>query len=591
MSEQPRDRSQLNGLSSSESVEVVCDEFEGQWIALRQPRIGDYLDRVSTQQRAAIARQLIRIEVDYRRRKGENPRLEEYETRLPGCSSVLIEFFDNETDSRSGDVAVTQDLAETSGRDAATVPAENASEAPSLDATQDGVGSWVHEIPVAAREEPSESGSAQDGDLPRVFAGGRYQVIKKLGGGGQKTALLARDVELDRDVVIAVLRLDVSDGASLTRIRSEARATARLDDHPNIVSIHDIGEQNGQPYFVSQYIEGGSVADLLRERGGTPIPIEEVARIGEQVCQALEYAHQNNIVHRDVKPDNVWLTPDGTVKLGDFGLAAPLDRSRMTGTGVPVGTAAYMPPEQALGTDVGPQSDLYSLGIMLYEMVTGGYPFQGDSFVGVISQHLNTAPVPPCWHNSQVGQSLNSLILRLLAKVMEDRPRTAAAVREVLLSFAEAIEASVSEPGHQRRSVEQLAAGVFVGRHTEMQELRAGLDDAVVGRGQILLLTGEPGSGKTRTAEEVRTYARVRNMEVLSGRCFEGEGAPAFWPWVQIIHAYSRLYEWEKRGGTARGDGARGNRHLTARFRDPPAASRVSANARDGAGTGSVPPL
>ena len=148
-------------------------------------------------------------------------------------------------------------------------------------------------------------------------------------------------------------------------------------------------------------------------------------RIGEQVCQALQHAHGRGIIHRDLKPGNVWLDADGNAALGDFGLAVAIDRSRMTMVGMMVGTVAYMPPEQALGRTPDARSDLYALGAMLYEMVTGRPPFLGDDAVGVISQHINTPPVDPSWHSPECPKPLEALILRLLAKSPDERPGSA----------------------------------------------------------------------------------------------------------------------------------------------------------------------
>src|SRR5262249_18259275 len=148
--------------------------------------------------------------------------------------------------------------------------------------------------------------------------------------------------------------------------------------HPHIVTIHDTAEEKGQPYLVSQYMEGGSLYDLLRRTERRCLPLEEVVRIGDELCQALDYCHQRHIIHRDLKPMNIWLTQNGRVKLGDFGLAIALDQSRLTGDGMMVGTVAYVAPEQAQGQTPQARSDLYSLGVVLYEMVTGRRPFLGD---------------------------------------------------------------------------------------------------------------------------------------------------------------------------------------------------------------------
>ena len=204
-----------------------------------------------------------------------------------------------------------------------------------------------------------------------------------------------------------------------------------------------------------------------------------------------------------------------------------------------VGTVAYMPPEQALGRQPDARSDLYSLGCVTYEMVTGRAPFLGDDPVAIISQHINTAPVAPSWHNPEVPRALESMLLRLLAKDPNERPENAAAIPEALQAIV--ATASTTAPVAAESDVnplDRLATGIFVGREKEMDELRAGLEDSLSGRGRLMMLVGEPGIGKTRTSEEFATYARLRNVQVLWGRCYEGEGAPAYWPWVQIIRSY-----------------------------------------------------
>ncbi|MDP9180990.1 MAG: protein kinase, partial [Chloroflexota bacterium] len=375
--------------------------------------------------------------------------------------------------------------------------------------------------------------------LPASFADGRYAVKGFLGEGGRKKVYLAHDSKLDRDVAVAVIKTEGLDEAGLSRVKREAQAMGKLGDHPNIVTIHDIGDDGGQPYIVSQYMGGGDLDGMLNRTPDRRLPISRAIQIAQQVQQGLAHAHERGIIHRDLKPGNIWLTQDGTAKIGDFGLAVSLDRSRLTMEGMMVGTVAYMPPEQALGRQPDARSDLYSLGCVTYEMVTGRAPFLGDDPVAIISQHINTAPVAPSWHNPQVPRSLESLILRLLAKDPNERPESAAAIPEALQAIVDS--ASTTAPVAADSDVnplDRLATGIFVGREKEMDELRAGLEDALSGRGRLMMLVGEPGIGKTRTSEEFATYARLRNVQVLWGRCYEGEGAPAYWPWVQIIRSH-----------------------------------------------------
>ena len=375
--------------------------------------------------------------------------------------------------------------------------------------------------------------------MPGALGGGRYRIERFLGEGGRKRVFLAHDSRLDREVAIAVIKTEGLDEQGMARVRREAQAMARLGDHPNIVTVFDIGEEDATSYLVCQFMGGGAVEDLIERSEGKGIGIEDSIRIATEVAAALEHAHSRGVVHRDVKPGNVWLADDGSAKLGDFGLAVALDRSRLTAEGMMLGTVAYMAPEQALGRQPDGRSDLYSLGAMLYEMLTGLPPFLGDEAVAVISQHISTVAVAPSWHNPDVPPSLERLVLALLAKDPEARPATAAAVVEALAQASAAPSpTTASIDARQANPLDRLAGGVFVGREREMDELRGGLDDALSGRGRLLLLLGEPGIGKTRMTEELSTWAKLRGAQVLVGRCYEGEGAPPYWPWVQVIRSY-----------------------------------------------------
>jgi len=200
---------------------------------------------------------------------------------------------------------------------------------------------------------------------PTSFASGRYQVKKFLGEGGKKKVYLAHDTLLDRDVAFALIKTEKLDDASRTRVTREARAMGRLGDHPNIVAIYDMGDYLGQPYIVIPVMPGGDVEGLIEKATEHRLPLDKAIDIAKAVCRGLEYAHGKGIIHRDIKPGNVWLTADGTAKIGDFGLALAVDLSRLTQPGMMVGTVTYMPPEQAMGGKVTAKADLYSLGAML----------------------------------------------------------------------------------------------------------------------------------------------------------------------------------------------------------------------------------
>jgi len=290
---------------------------------------------------------------------------------------------------------------------------------------------------------------------PDSFVGGRYKVVRLLGEGSSKTVFLAHDNKIDRDVAFALIKTAGLDASGRERISREARAMGQLGDNPYIVSIYDVGEERGQPYIVSQYMAGGSVDDLIRRSENHRLPPADAIRIACDVCRALDYAHSRGIIHRDLKPANVWLTSDGITKLGDFGLAIASDRTRLTAAGMIVGTAAYMPPEQALGRPLDARSDLYSLGAMLYEMTTGQPPFRGDDLLAVVAQHVNAQPASPSEKVAGLAPELDALIPKLLAKNPEQRPRDAATVRSRL-------EAIMAPPA--ATTIEDVAASVVMER-------------------------------------------------------------------------------------------------------------------------------
>jgi hypothetical protein len=384
--------------------------------------------------------------------------------------------------------------------------------------------------------------------LPTSFVNGRYQVKRFLGEGGKKKVYLVHDTTLDREVAFSLIKTEGLDEVGIERVRREARVMGRLGGHPHIVAIHDLGEEEGQPYLVSELMRGGDVEALIARSPEHRPPLAETLRIADQVCHALGHAHAHGVVHRDLKPGNVWLTADGTAKLGDFGLAMAIDKTRLSVAGMIIGTVGYMSPEQALGRTPDARSDLYALGAMLYELVTGRPPFLGDDPVAVISQHINAAPVAPSWHNPDLPRPLEGLIRQLLAKDPEERPEDVEAVRRGLAVATEGLSSPAAGTGQSEAAAEanpldRLAGGVFVGREHELGLLRGTCDAALAGRAGVVLLAGEPGIGKTSLAEETATYARLRGAQVLWGRCYEWEGAPAYWPWVQVIRGYLHARE------------------------------------------------
>jgi hypothetical protein len=384
--------------------------------------------------------------------------------------------------------------------------------------------------------------------VPSSFAGGRYQVKKFLGEGGKKKVYLAHDTLLDRDIAFALIKTEGLDDVSRERIAREAQAMGRLGAHPHIVTVFDLGEEAGQPYMVTELMGGGDVEGVIEKAPDHKLPLDKALAIAAQVCRGLEFAHGRQIVHRDLKPGNVWLTADGVAKIGDFGLAVAIDKTRLTQAGMMVGTVNYMPPEQATGGEVTSRSDLYSLGAMLYEMVTGRPPFVGDEAVAILGQHLNTPPVSPSWHNPDCPPGLEALILRLLEKDPNRRPESAKAVREALESVAQAMGSKQSAIREQQEPAQDLLSATsdnplyrraFVGRETELRELHAAFDAALSGQGSLVMVVGEPGIGKTAVCEQLATYTALRGGKTLTGHCYEeGSLSLPYLPFVEAMRSY-----------------------------------------------------
>jgi oligopeptide transport system substrate-binding protein len=332
----------------------------------------------------------------------------------------------------------------------------------------------------------------------------RFRLGPKLGEGAMAFVYRAHDELLGRDVALKLVRDPALTPEERQYLLREARMAARLN-HPNIVTVFDAGETDGQPFVVMELVEGESAFDR------PPASPQESVAIACQLCEALAHAHDQGIVHRDLKPENVLRTPGGPAKLTDFGLAFSL-ASRISGEGVIAGTVYYLSPEQAQGKAVDGRSDLYALGVMLYEWLTGELPFTADDPLAVITQHLYAPAVPPCAKNPAVPPALDSLILSLLSKAPEDRPATATDVLESLTSptlwtvGTEAVDVPM---------LERIRRGRMVGRDAELRQVRGLWARAQAGRSQLLVIRGEAGVGKTRLARELITQARVSKATVL----------------------------------------------------------------------------
>jgi serine/threonine-protein kinase len=260
--------------------------------------------------------------------------------------------------------------------------------------------------------------------------GGRYELEEVVGAGGMSTVWRARDTLLERKVALKILHARYGeDDEYVERFRREARAVAQLS-HPNIVTVIDRGEDRERQFIVFEYVEGENLKQLVDARGR--LPIDEVVELGLAIARGLAFAHGRGIVHRDVKPQNVLLNGDGRAKVTDFGIARSLDVERgVTQTGTVMGTSNYIAPEQASGERVGTQSDVYSLGCVLFELLTGDVPFTGDNFVAVALQHLNEHPPSVLERRPDTPPRLAWLVDRALAKDPEQRPTMEELVAEL----------------------------------------------------------------------------------------------------------------------------------------------------------------
>jgi eukaryotic-like serine/threonine-protein kinase len=247
---------------------------------------------------------------------------------------------------------------------------------------------------------------------------GRYEIIDRLGSGGMSNVYRATDRILERTVAVKVLAEHLSDDERfVARFRREALAVAKLI-HPNIVQVYDTGVDEGRHYIVMEYVEGRSGAQILQKQG--PLDGEETAEIGIQACAGLDYAHRRGIIHRDVKPGNLMIVggPVGggemTVKLTDFGIARAIEQTRITQVGSVVGTAAYLAPEQVRGEEATPATDVYALGVVLYQFLTGRLPHEGSSLAELAVRQQNERPLPPSTYNEDVPETLGAAVLRAL---------------------------------------------------------------------------------------------------------------------------------------------------------------------------------
>ena len=357
---------------------------------------------------------------------------------------------------------------------------------------------------------------------------------------------LARDERLDRRVAIKALPAHlVADPIARERLRREAVASASLD-HPFICKVFEVGESGPASYIVMEYVEGQT---LHRRLASGPLPFAECLRIAGEIADALEAAHGNHLVHRDLKPANVMLTPQGHVKVMDFGLArqvlahdanTTIDRAAptpaLTEVGMRVGTPDYMSPEQALGESVDARSDLFSFGILLAELLTGSHPFRRTTAETTIAAIVRDPPVLPSDRRA-FPPAMGIIVRRLLAKMPAERYQSITDVRRDLAALSGSGTASIPAVSVAGRGSTRFP---LVGRDAERATLLAGLDAAIAGHGSFVMIAGEPGIGKTRLTADLLAEARRRGIFCLVGHCYEMEGAPPYVPFVEMLEYSAR---------------------------------------------------
>ncbi len=375
--------------------------------------------------------------------------------------------------------------------------------------------------PVCTLPSAAAGGPAAEG-APGLVAG-RYLLQRRLGRGAAKDVWLAHDLTLDRAVALA----RVGGPSAWERLRREARLTARLGGHRHIVTVHDVFDDAGTPCLVARYMTGGSLADRLARAPGNRLTVDEAIRAAREIAGALAHAHAHGVVHRDVKPDNVWLDADGEAALGDFGVALEPGEAG----DAPAGTPLYSPPEQAAGEAATPRSDLYALGVTLYELLCGRRPYRATQLAS------RRPPAPPS-SMAAVPEGLDQLVLSLLSHDPAERPESAAAVAAALGALlAPAHQAPAPTPG-------------LVGRVAELERLRGTLARAWAGAPALVLLAGDAGIGKTTLLAALASEAERRGGLAVWGRG-EPEGR-AYRLWRPVVRALAAAAPGEPDGALAR---------------------------------------
>ncbi|MBD3225507.1 MAG: tetratricopeptide repeat protein, partial [Caldithrix sp.] len=379
----------------------------------------------------------------------------------------------------------------------------------------------------------------------------KYEILGKIGSGGMGEVYKGFDTLLDRNVAIKLMHSSLMKNKEhLERLMVEARAAAKLI-HPNVVTIYDIGESEQGRYIVMEYVDGSPLTELIYDQGF--LNIELSRKIITQLLSALSLAHKNGIYHRDVKPENILISKKNEVKVLDFGIARIGDKSGATSAGEVLGTLEYMAPEQMLGQDIDQRCDLYSVGVLLYQMLTQKLPFTGNNSVDILFKKLNEDPIAPSYFNANVPKAMDKAVLKAIHHDKEERWESAEELIDALHTKFNA-KAVASNDFWSAQSTDQqesktlnqkdiLAPNdgfhqVFIGRDQEFKNLHQAFKKTINNLGNTIILSGEAGIGKSTLASQFRNFLEHQDTWVLQGTCLYQEGMDAYLPYIDAIRGF-----------------------------------------------------
>lgn len=374
-----------------------------------------------------------------------------------------------------------------------------------------------------------------------TFAG-RYEIIESLGTGGMGAVYRAYDTKIKEEISIKILKPEIATNKkTIERFSNEIRLSRKIT-HRNICRMHDLNEHEGSQYITMEYVPGEDLKSFIRRVGH--LPSGKAVSIGKQICEGLSEAHTLGIIHRDLKPQNIMIDKSGNAKIMDFGIARSLRTEGITGEGAIIGTPQYMSPEQVEGKDTDQRSDIYALGIVLFEMLTGKVPFEGESTFSIALKHRDETPPHPRELNPELSPEISTVILKCMAKEKEKRYQSTQELLSDLIALEKGKEITAVETKPRvpefltKQKPPKEERPVFVAREIELERLNIFLDKSLSGKGQVVFITGEAGSGKTALIQEFARNAQKAHPDLIvaSGKCnaHTGIGDP-YSPFMEIL--------------------------------------------------------